>query len=340
MDSSLHSNKSTNGRVYSEPVVEHRGAPEGPERGAPVAGQADARAEPQLQQVRRLLRVLDFVSPKLSARAAEPLFMSPRRHRRPPEEQQVLASARRELWHIAGHRVPVYSWGQGPVVLFSHGWEGRGSQVAPFVASLVAQGFRVVSWDQPGHGDAEAARVTVMEFTEVLEGIVKRVGEVHAVIGHSLGGTAAVYARSRRSFGRRLITIASPLHPREFLAEFGRTLQLSRAALEGVKARLGERYGVNFEGFDLRQLTPRLELPALVVHDRNDREVPYEHGLELFRHWPSADLFTTQGLGHRRVLRDREVVTKVVEAIAATPRVQSLEQRVADELYEPLSRAS
>lgn len=330
MEPNLQSNKSTNGRTVSVEEVPANGA---------RPSRSKRRAEQDLQRARAVLRALDFISPNLAARAAEPLFMTPRKHRRPPEEARVVAEARRETWKLAGYSVPVYSWGAGPVVLFSHGWEGRGSQVAPFVAPLLARGFRVVAWDQPGHGEAEAARVTVVDFTEVLEGIVARVGDVHAVIGHSLGGTAATYARARRRFGGRLVTLSSPLHPREFLAEFGRTLGLSKAALEGVKSRLGARYGLNFAEFDLRHMVAKADTEALVVHDRDDREVPYEHGLELFRHWPTAELFTTEGLGHRRILRDAQVIAKIVEVIANTPRARSWEQLISAELYEPQLRA-
>jgi pimeloyl-ACP methyl ester carboxylesterase len=166
------------------------------------------------------------------------------------------------------------------------------------------------------------------------------VGDVHALVGHSLGGTAAVYARARRNFGRRIITIASPLHPRDFLAEFGRTLKLSARALEGVKELLGARYGLNFVDLDLRLVTPRLAAEALVMHDLGDREVPHEHGLELFRHWPSAELFTTDGLGHRRILKAPEVIAKVVEVIAGTRKLPTCEELLSAELFEPELRAS
>ena len=57
-------------------------------------------------------------------------------------------------------------------------------------------------------------------------------------------------------------------------------------------------------------------MPALVVHDRGDREVPFEHGETLARSWPGARLMVTEGLGHRRILRDPEVVRAVVEAVS------------------------
>lgn len=43
------------------------------------------------------------------------------------------------------------------------------------------------------------------------------------------------------------------------------------------------------------------------MHD----EVPVGQGLELAGAWPKARLITTRGLGHRRILRDRETIDMV-----------------------------
>jgi len=56
--------------------------------------------------------------------------------------------------------------------------------------------------------------------------------------------------------------------------------------------------------------------PALVLHDQDDREVPYAAGLALARAWKGARLVATQGLGHRKVLRAAEVVQDAVDFIA------------------------
>jgi pimeloyl-ACP methyl ester carboxylesterase len=44
-----------------------------------------------------------------------------------------------------------------------------------------------------------------------------------------------------------------------------------------------------------------------------DPDVPYDHGVEIARAWPGAELVTTSGLGHRAILRDPEVVRRAVD---------------------------
>jgi pimeloyl-ACP methyl ester carboxylesterase len=55
-----------------------------------------------------------------------------------------------------------------------------------------------------------------------------------------------------------------------------------------------------------------MTVPALVVHDRDDRDVPFSHGDEIARAWPGAELMATTGLGHRAVVWDAEVVRRTV----------------------------
>ncbi len=52
---------------------------------------------------------------------------------------------------------------------------------------------------------------------------------------------------------------------------------------------------------------------ALVLHDPEDREVPFEHGRALADAWPGASLRAVDGLGHRAILRD---VGEVARAVA------------------------
>ena len=52
--------------------------------------------------------------------------------------------------------------------------------------------------------------------------------------------------------------------------------------------------------------------PGLIVHDLDDADVPWDEGERYARHWPGARLFTTQGLGHHRVLEAPEVIDAVL----------------------------
>ena len=63
-------------------------------------------------------------------------------------------------------------------------------------------------------------------------------------------------------------------------------------------------------------------MPVLVVHDTDDREVPYADGERLAGVF-GARLLTTNGLGHRRILYAPEVLAAVVEFIEEGRRIDA-----------------
>ena len=71
--------------------------------------------------------------------------------------------------------------------------------------------------------------------------------------------------------------------------------------------------GFAWERVDLKTLAARMRVPMLLIHDRDDRETPYEEGAAVARAWPGAELVSTEGLGHRRILKDEAVVTKAAD---------------------------
>ena len=68
---------------------------------------------------------------------------------------------------------------------------------------------------------------------------------------------------------------------------------------------------------DVTQIVPRLTTRALVVHDRNDKEIPLEEGLAMAAAWPGATMMVTERFGHRRIMLAREVVSAVIEFLRA-----------------------
>jgi hypothetical protein len=85
-----------------------------------------------------------------------------------------------------------------------------------------------------------------------------------------------------------------------------------------VRARLEARVGIAMDALDVSALAPRGDAaPVLVVHDRRDAEVPFASGAAIAGAWPGARLLATEGLGHRRVLRDAGVIEAAVSFVAS-----------------------
>ncbi len=278
------------------------------------------------------LRVLSSRAPELAARYAETLFFTAQRHRRPAWETAVLAGATLTRLPYDGTSLPVWSWGDSsaPSILLAHGWEGRGSQLGAFVDPLVARGYRVVTFDAPGHGDATSARASLVEHGRALATVARSVGELQAVVGHSVGGAAALLATRYGLDARRMALIAPPVSPAAFVEGFSRLFALDPTTREGMRRRIESRYGLTLDDLDVRGDAAHLDVPVLVVHDENDEVVPLGDGARIAGAARHGTMIQTSGLGHRRILRAPEVVLAVADFVAEQP---SFLETLEGELY-------
>lgn len=272
-----------------------------------------------LSVMRGAFRLLSAAAPGVASRVAADLFMKPRRFPAPPREKAILANGSPFTVKLgASTEVRAWRFGQGPAVLLAHGWEGRGSQLTPFVAPLVERGYSVVTFDAPGHGASAGSRSSLPHFAWALRGVADAVSEnsgVHAVVAHSFGCAAATLALRDGLPVQRLVYLSPPLNPVEYTARFGDILGLDTATIAGMQKRIEERFARKWSDYSLEESARAMTAPLLVVHDRDDRETLWSEGQALANAWPGARLLTTEGLGHRRILRDASVIGEVTQFI-------------------------
>ena len=213
----------------------------------------------------------------------------------------------------------------GPTVLLVHGWEGRGLQLGAWAEPLVARGFQVVAFDGPGHGRSTGTRSSMPEMASSVAAMVHHCGGVHAVVAHSFGAaaTSVALASSRpRPSVDRLVYIAPAADILGVTERFADFTGFSSEVVARMRRDLERRFAIRWSDFQGASLAPAMEEPLLVVHDRDDREVPWADGQLLHRAWPESRLVTTRGLGHRRVLRDPSVVALTTEFLAGGVEAQ------------------
>jgi pimeloyl-ACP methyl ester carboxylesterase len=262
---------------------------------------------------------LERVAPGPGAVLAERIWCTvPRGPVRPPE-----LPGERFTVGLRGRTVVAEAWGAGPVVYLMHGWGGWRGQFTEFVAPLVAAGHRVIAFDAPAHGDSAPGaygrgRGLLPEFVDALAAVVRVGGPAHSVVGHSLGGTATAIAALDGLTAERLVLISPMADPIAYTADFARALGFDERIRTGFLRRLERRVGRRMPEFDVpTRAAGQEQLPSLlVVHDRADKEVRYTDGEAIAAAWPRAELLGSEGLGHRRILRDPTIVDSVVEYVA------------------------
>jgi pimeloyl-ACP methyl ester carboxylesterase len=267
--------------------------------------------------VRIAFPVLDAVAPALGARWAERIWFT-----LPERPLPTAVTGAPVSVGLNRRRVRAQMWGDGPVVYCLHGWAGSGVQFEPFVAPLVAAGYQVIALDAPSHGRSDAGvhgphSSTIPEFMAALGAMVDEFGPAHAVIGHSLGATALATALCDGLPASRAVMLAPMASPRRYAERFGAALGLGPRTFRRLIARVEQRVGAPMHHFDVPEFGRAIAMPpTLVIHDRDDAMTPVSDSIAIANAWPTARLVLTSGLGHRRLLRDDDVVKQVVDFVA------------------------
>ena len=291
---------------------------------------------------RWIFRVLQPLSPGAAAWLAERLFFTARRSRLTPEARALLATGREFTLVVEGRRVVGWRWdgdADAPLAYLVHGWGSRGARLAAFVEPLRAAGFGVVTYDALGQGASARGMTSMPEFARTLAAVVSHQGQgraPHALIAHSMGCAGTALALTWGLEVERLVFLAPAADPPSWVLPFARQLGLRPDVLDRVRARSERRLRVRWADLNVCDLARGLaRRPALlIVHDEVDQTVRWQDGAAIARAWPDSRLVTTQGLGHRGVTSDPQVVRQAMAFVTDGARTRPTERRAEDEALE------
>ena len=273
------------------------------------------RTTAKLLALRLGFRLGGWLAPEAVIDMAARLFTRPYPSSRLRALVAPTLGAREQDLMVDGTRLRTYVWGDPatqPYILFAHGWSSHGTRIARWLSPLQAAGFAVVSFDQAAHGRSSGSRTTLPDFTCHLIAVARHYGPAAAVIGHSLGGAATALALARGLQAGRAVLIAPIADPLTAVERFSAMVWLAAHLGRRMFARYEHAMRFRVEELQAQHNAPRIGRPALIVHDLEDREVPWSEGECWARHWPQSRLLSTRGLGHNRIADDAGVIASAL----------------------------
>lgn len=264
-------------------------------------------------------QVSSTVAPDLSAKVACELYLRPRRLPLSSKETELLQSAQTETLQ-SGRKV--YFWGEktsGPVIAFIHGWESRGTALHKWIPLLTEAGFRVMGWDGPAHGASPGKRTTGVDMAKAfIADITELQIPLYGIIAHSLGGVVTGILSRYMPLPPKVVIISSPSNLGEVTKRYHEQIRLSKAASRRLVKLVEETVGLTHDEVSLINNDISEGSDTLVIHDIDDREVPFSDFKELQNKWTHARFVATQGLGHRRILRDMTVGHQIADFLKSS----------------------
>jgi pimeloyl-ACP methyl ester carboxylesterase len=211
-----------------------------------------------------------------------------------------------------------YSMGTGRNVLLVHGWGSRASHLALLCRYLVNSGFHVLVFDGPAHGNSrnrDGKDISNMfEFGRAISCVAKNLGQTYAVIGHSLGATAAAFTMAGTGFlseyrveAEKLILISTPESISRIIENYCRNKNQMDVISELTQS-LEHAFDFNVSDYNLSSALKHIKSKILIIHDEQDEEIPVSDALRLQESSERSKLVVTRGSGHQNILINREML--------------------------------
>ena len=273
--------------------------------------------------VKRLFKVAEILFPPLANYWAWKFFTTPLQYPYPEAEKPYYHAATKKYVSYNNLKCAIYYWGDKdkPKVIVMHGWSSRATQFKNIIDCLTEAGFQVIGIDAPAHGKSEGKETDLFGFAGILKMVCAQEKEVHAIVGHSLGGVAAAINVKNGLFVNRLVIMGSPAIATDILNNFIDRINAFPARAAYLRKIMKKRYKLDFEQATAAEIVKNFpEIETLLIYDTHDHEAPVRHGELLHKQIPTSTLLTTTKLGHTRMLKDAKVSQAILDFLK-TPTI-------------------
>ncbi|MEO6731116.1 MAG: alpha/beta hydrolase [Ferruginibacter sp.] len=267
--------------------------------------------------IRAKFKMITAVSKRLAAEKAFDLFCTPfmkSRIRTPAVFEQAEALH----FHLNGLKIKGFRWNaeQQHKVLILHGFGSAAHKFHQYISPLIAKGYEVLAFDAPAHGISEGTRINAMQYSQMIEEVMKLYGPVNGFLAHSFGGMALSLAieKTVHTEDTRIVLIAPATETTTAVNAAFKMLQLKddvvRKEFDNI---IFEKSGQATEWFSIKRAMQNIKAKVLWLHDEDDDITPLEDALKVRKeNFPNIRFIITKGLGHRKIYGDLAIKNEVL----------------------------
>lgn len=210
-----------------------------------------------------------------------------------------------------------YRWNhpQNKKALILHGFGSAAHKFEDYATLLVANGFEVLAFDAPAHGDSEGYTTNAIEYCEMIKEIMQKFGPIENFIGHSFGGISLSLALEDvpHTEQTRVVFIAPATETTSAVDGAFKMLKLKNEKVRNEFEKIiFEVSGKETAWFSMRRAMDNINASILWVHDEDDDITPWADALKVKEdNHPNIKFVVTKGLGHNKIYHDADVKNMV-----------------------------
>lgn len=259
------------------------------------------------------LNFISLFSPRFAAKKAFDLFCTPQKGKVADNQKAFLTAAQHEKLNHSKTPIQVYKWdGKGKTVLLIHGWESNSARWKPFIKRLQKENYNIIALDAPAHGNSGSKTFNAVLYSEFLRVVIQKYNP-EILIGHSVGGMSSVFYQHKHNNPNieKMVLLGAASEFENIFNQFKTLLSFNKRVTKRLNKILYNRFGIYPHEFSTAKFIKTIKAPILMIHDTEDRIIPYSDAQLIKKNAPHAKFISTTGLGHS--LKSKQVYDAVIE---------------------------
>ncbi|MEN9697958.1 MAG: hypothetical protein RLZ56_1379 [Bacteroidota bacterium] len=278
-----------------------------------------------LQFLRTKFKTIGKLAPAVAGKLAFNLFCTPFPKYRKTKAPAIFHQAKKLSFTLhSGLIIKGFEWQapkpNGKTILICHGYASYFYKFEQYIQPLLKQGFRVIGFDAPAHGQSEGKYINAAVYKDAIEQIMEAFGPIDHFMGHSLGGlTLALIAESIPNQEQHKFVLVAPATKTTTTFEsYFAMMHLSEPVRQGFLLALSQLTHLPISYFEADRAIAQYKGQLLWVHDQGDRICPFKD-LEKFKETAPENIkfLITNGLGHNKVYKTPEVIDQIITFLSA-----------------------
>ena len=80
-----------------------------------------------------------------------------------------------------------------------------------------------------------------------------------------------------------------------------------------IKNHLEYKFQKQFDDISIDSMVRKINTKGMIIHCENEIDAPVEHAKYIHKNWKNSTLLLTQNLGHRKILKNKDVSQSIID---------------------------
>ncbi len=258
--------------------------------------------------LKKTFNILQRISPKITASIAFSFISKPKKKKIRVFEKSIMELATASTIRFKKFNIRTYNWGNGNKnVLLVHGWGGRASNYGAIIPELINNGYNVISFDGPCHGESTKKKTNFFEMSDLVKLFLQK-DKYDLIITHSMGTVLTFTAMSSLKYEvNQMIILTTPNQFLEFIdlavIQFGLTDQTTKLLIKKTTKKYDPitlKVSNIIKDIKMKDVT--------LIHDKFDKVIPIEKSKTVSSLIKNSKFIEIHDTGHFKMLWSEKVV--------------------------------